>query len=224
MTLAKPDTAFYDDVVTRFSAGTLSLIEHIIVACQSEISDLVARRIAVQDTVEAAHLSKVTPAALSPLFMGHVLTGLPEKKCRHGVKSIYIKRDKGLTPKTLQKILGCDLGDVKWKTLFPGISVYDIIGDHRYMGGDRLYLLKTKGGMLMPTHSHIGEEWTLLLTGSYSANGAKFQRGDLHIEDETGTHAPHIEKGPDCICLVMTQGPLVMQGFLPKLAQKFMGI
>ena len=38
-----------------------------------------------------------------------------------------------------------------------------------------------------------------------------FARGDLHIEDEDEIHSPHINEGEDCICLVMTQGPLKMQ-------------
>jgi len=46
----------------------------------------------------------------------------------------------------------------------------------------------------------------------------------LHIEDETETHAPHIDEGEDCICLVMTEGLLKMQGWLPKLIQPVVGI
>ena len=76
----------------------------------------------------------------------------------------------------------------------------------------------------MPDHSHTGEEWTLILTGSYTVGEKRFTRGDLHIEDETETHAPHIDEGEDCICLVMTQGPLKMQGWLPKVVQKVVGI
>ena len=98
------------------------------------------------------------------------------------------------------------------------------LGNRRYEDGERLYLLKAKGGMKMPEHSHKGEEWSLILTGSYSIGDKTYRRGDLHIEDDTVTHAPHIDEGEDCICLVMTEGPLVMKSWIPKIVQKVVGI
>jgi putative transcriptional regulator len=120
--------------------------------------------------------------------------------------------------------LGHGLKELKWKSLVPGVAVHDILGDRKTKDGDRLYLLRAKGGMRMPDHGHNGEEWTLILTGSYRIGDKRFSRGDLHIEDDTEIHAPHIDEGEDCICLVMTQGPLKMQGWLPKVVQRVVGI
>jgi len=130
----------------------------------------------------------------------------------------------GLAPRTLRNILGHGLKDMKWKSLVPGVAVHDVLGNRRYEESDRIYLLKAKGGMQMPLHGHKGEEWSLVLTGSYTVGDQTYERGDLHIEDESEIHAPHINEGEDCICLIMTEGPLVMQGFLPKVVQKVVGI
>ena len=222
MTLtATQDVVMSDDIITEYAAGKLSPAKHIIVACQSEIAESVAERVAFQEEVAASMLEDTESQSLSPLFMGNVLASLPAQE---KAASSAQPTGEGLAPKSLRHMLGHGLKDMKWKSLVPGVAVHDILGNRKTKEGDRLYLLKAKGGMRMPDHSHTGEEWSLILTGSYTVGGTRFTRGDLHIEDETETHAPHIDEGEDCICLVMTQGPLKMQGWLPKVVQRVVGI
>jgi len=211
-----------DDAITEYAAGTLSPAKHIMVACQSEIVQAVAERVAFQEGIAASMIEYADSQALSPLFMGNVLAALPAQEIANENKSDEFAN--GLAPKSLRHVLGHGLKELKWNSLVPGVAVHDILGNRKTKDGERLYLLKAKGGMRMPDHSHTGEEWTLILSGSYVTGEQRFTRGDLHIEDETETHAPHIDEGEDCICLVMTQGPLKMQGWLPKVVQKVVGI
>ena len=211
-----------DDNITEYAAGTLSPAKHIMVACQSEIAETVAERVAFQEEIAASLIEETQAQSLSPLFMGNVLASLPPQESAN--ENDMDDRIEGLAPKSLRHVLGHGLKDLKWKSLVPGVAVHDILGNRNTKNGDRLYLLKAKGGMKMPEHGHDGEEWTLVLTGSYTVGERRFTRGDLHIEDETETHSPHIDEGEDCICLVMTQGLLKMQGWLPKLLQPIVGI
>ena len=216
------NVAIDEEAITDYVLGALSPAKHIIVACQSEIAKSVAERVAFQEEIAASMLEDTESQSLSPLFMGNVLASLPAQESANE-NDIEHPVD-GLAPKSLRHMLGHGLQDLKWKSLVPGVAVHDILGNRKTKDGDRLYLLKAKGGMRMPDHSHNGEEWTLILTGSYTIGDKRFTRGDLHIEDETETHAPHIDEGEDCICLVMTQGPLKMQGWLPKVVQRVVGI
>ena len=216
------NVAIDEEAITDYVLGALSPAKHVIMACQSEISDAVSERVSFQEDIAASLLEDGTSETLSPLFMGNVLAALPPQESAN-VNKMDDPED-GLAPKSLRHMLGHGLQDLKWKSLVPGVAVHDILGNRKTKEGDRLYLLKAKGGMRMPDHSHTGEEWSLILTGSYTVGGKRFTRGDLHIEDETETHAPHIDEGEDCICLVMTQGPLKMQGWLPKVVQRVVGI
>ena len=221
MTLSvSQDVVMSEDIITEYATGTLSPAKHIIVACQSEIAEAVAERVAFQEEVAASFIEEADGQSLSPLFMGNVLANLPQQESAN--ENAVPKQ--GLAPKSLRHLLGHGLKELKWKSLVPGVAVHDILGDRKTKDGDRLYLLRAKGGMRMPDHGHNGEEWTLILTGSYRIGDKRFSRGDLHIEDETEIHSPHIDEGEDCICLVMTQGPLKMQGWLPKVVQKVVGI
>jgi len=98
---------------------------------------------------------------------------------------------------------------------------------HDILGGrdtERLYLLRAKRGISLPEHSHTGEEWTLLLTGGYEASGVNYTRGDLHISNDEVEHSPKLDGHEDCMCLVMTEGPLKLKGFLPRLLQPLIGL
>jgi putative transcriptional regulator len=214
------DVVLDEDAITDYALGTLSPAKHVMLACQSEISEDVAERVAFQEEIAASLIENGDGQALSPLFMGNALAALPQQE---GASSSANEQD-GLAPKSLRHMLGHGLKDMKWKSLVPGVAVHDILGNRKTVNGDRLYLLKAKGGMKMPDHGHNGEEWTLILTGSYCVGEKRFTRGDMHIEGEDEIHAPHIDEGEDCICLVMTQGPLKMQGWLPKVVQKVVGI
>lgn len=209
-----------EESLTDYALGNLSPAKHIVMACQSEISDTVAQEVAFQEGIAANLMENTEPVSLSPRFLGNVLAKLPE----HDRSDDDVISPHGLAPKTLRSALGHGLRDMKWSSLVPGVAVHDVLGNRRYEQGDRLYLLKAKGGMKMPEHSHNGEEWSLILTGSYNVGDTTYTRGDLHIEDETVTHAPHINEGEECICLVMTQGPLVMKSWIPKIVQKVVGI
>lgn len=222
MTLnSSQDVVLNEDAITDYALGTLSPAKHVMLACQSEISEAVAERVAFQENIAGSMIEDGTSETLSPLFMGNVLANLPSQEGSHAASA---DEQEGLAPKSLRHMLGHGLKDMKWKSLIPGIAVHDVMGNRKTVDGDRLYLLKAKGGMRMPDHSHTGEEWTLLLTGSYTVGDKRFTRGDMHIEGEDELHAPHIDEGEDCICLVMTQGPLKMQGWLPKVVQKVVGI
>jgi len=193
MTLTtQEDVMMNDDVITDYAAGNLSPAKHVILACQSEISEAVAERVAFQENIAASMVEDSDGEALSPLFMGNVLAVLPPQElATDGPADDPID---GLAPKSLRHMLGHGLQDMKWKSLVPGIAVHDILGNRKTKDGDRLYLLKAKGGMKMPDHGHNGEEWTLILTGSYTTGDKRFTRGDLHIEDETEIHSPILHR------------------------------
>ena len=216
------DVVLDEDAITDYALGTLSPAKHVMLACQSEISEAVAERVAFQEEIAASLIEDGAGESLSPLFMGNVLAALPPQESAN--ENTISGTAEGLAPKSLRHMLGHGLKDMKWKSLVPGVAVHDILGNRKTVNGDRLYLLKAKGGMRMPDHGHNGEEWTLILTGSYTVGEKRFSRGDMHIEGEDEIHAPHIDEGEDCICLVMTQGPLKMQGWLPKVVQKVVGI
>jgi len=190
----------------------------------SEINPDIAKAAAFETDVAASLMLDMRPRSLSPLLIGDTLAKLPFRAVE-AMPANDTDNEAVILPKSLRDVLGGQsLQDLPWKSIIPGIAVHNVLGNRKTRNEDRLYLFRAKGGMQMPEHSHEGEEWTLTLTGSYMADEIRYSRGDLHIADDTVDHAPRAEEGEDCICLVVTQGPLVMKGLLPKLIQQVVGV
>ena len=216
------------DIVTDYAAGNLSPAKHALMSCAVELNEDLAVTASFQTDVAASLIQDIRPVPLSPLLIGETLAKLTYKTKGEIPPLAANDPEAGEprhAPKPLRDLMGgTGLRDITWKSLVPGVAVHDVLGNRRTKNGDRLYLLRAKGGMRMPEHSHTGEEWTLILDGAYSSNGKTYRRGDIHIEDETETHAPEILEGGDCICLVMAQGPVVMKNWIPKIVQQVVGI
>jgi len=85
-------------------------------------------------------------------------------------------------------------------------------------------LLKIPAGTAVPDHGHHGTELTLVLQGAFKDEHDRFGAGDIEVANEDMQHTPVAEDGMDCICLSATDAPLKFNGFLPRIAQRFVGI
>lgn len=218
--------ATQEDSFTEFAQGTLSPAKHIMLACQSEIAPQVAEDLAFREELASGFLTVQDgrSRALSPEFIGRVLAALPQHQTGAGNSNDNVDADNFLAPPSLRNILGHGLRELRWRSLVPGVAVHDVIGDKNFEDGDRLYLMRVKAGMKMPDHTHDGDEWTLLLSGAYTAEGQHYSRGDLHVTHGDDGHAPQIEADEDCICLVMTQAPVKLNSIIARLIQPLVGI
>jgi putative transcriptional regulator len=124
-------------------------------------------------------------------------------------------------PQPLVDFIGHDLDTVKWRFMGPGMQ------NARLWNGpndERLWLLKARGGIVVPEHGHNGEEWTLVLKGSYQTELGQFGVGEIDVANDDIIHQPLIGQDEECICLVMTDGPIRLQSLAGRLVQPFVGL
>ena len=213
-----------ETAIINYAAGKLTPARHALIACAIELNPDVAEFAALNTSVAASLLDEVKPVSLSPLFIGKVLEALSFGHPYDVANDHNPKRIMNAPPVSKGLVNRDVIKNMSWKSLIPGVAVRDVLGNRKTKNGERLYLLKVKGGMRMPEHTHQGEEWALILSGGYRVDGKIYKRGDLHFENETNSHSPIICEGEDCICLAMTEAPLVMKNWLPKLVQRVVGI
>ena len=213
-----------ETAIINYAAGKLTPARHALIACAIELNPDLAEFAALNTSVAASLLDEVKPVSLSPLFIGKVLETLSFGHPYDVANDHNPKRIMNAPPVSKGLVNRDVIKNMSWKSLIPGVAVRDVLGNRKTKNGERLYLLKVKGGMRMPEHTHQGEEWALILSGGYHVDGKTYKRGDLHFENETNSHAPVTCEGEDCICLAMTEAPLVMKGWFPKLVQKVVGI
>ena len=117
---------------------------------------------------------------------------------------------KGLTwpPRPLRDYLPGRLDALPWRMRLPGIHGVPLEG----VAGGKVEMLRIQPGRAVPNHTHRGVEMTLVLEGGYTDELGHFGRGDVCVADESITHRPHADSGPDCICLTVTDGVLRFSG------------
>ena len=60
-----------------------------------------------------------------------------------------------------------------------------------------------------------------MLAGSFADGVNEFRRGDIEVADEDVQHTPVAGYGEPCICLAVTDAPLVFRSLLPRIVQRF---
>jgi putative transcriptional regulator len=53
---------------------------------------------------------------------------------------------------------------------------------------------------------------TMVLAGGYTDESGSFARGDVENADSSVVHQPIADQGEPCICVTVTQGPLLPTG------------
>ena len=116
-----------------------------------------------------------------------------------------------ILPQPLRDYIGRDVSMIEWKRL--GFGAYQFPIDVKE-DGVMARLLKIPAGSPVPEHSHCGNELTLVLSGAYNDSTGTYNRGDFQEADDSLEHQPQAEDNEDCICLVVTDAPLVFKSLI----------
>jgi putative transcriptional regulator len=122
-------------------------------------------------------------------------------------------------PGPLRAYIGNEFAKAHWMPVAPGLAQLPLVA----RGGVRARLIRARPGAGVAVHTHRGEEWTLVLTGSYHDAGGRYLPGDVQSTTPDVTHQPVADEGPVCINLAVTDAPLVFSGVLPKIVGKVFG-
>jgi len=112
-------------------------------------------------------------------------------------------------PQPLRDYLPGGLDELPWRRRLSGVYGCPLPGVGR---GGKVEMLRIQPGRSVPHHTHRGVEMTLVLDGSYTDALGRFARGDVCVADEAIAHRPVADRGPDCICLTVTDGVLRFSG------------
>ncbi len=115
-------------------------------------------------------------------------------------------------PTALQKLLPEDLDSIDWSFRLPGIYEHEMSG----FGDEKVSLLKAKPGAKMLSHTHEGEEATLILAGQMKDGDKIYTKGDVAQADHDHDHRPEIIGDEMCICLIVLSGKMRFTGTIGR--------
>lgn len=104
--------------------------------------------------------------------------------------------------------------DSAWGIVMPGFKEIRLpVGRE----GERVSLLRIKRGRALPSHTHLGDEATVVLAGGFTDVNGEYRRGDMAVTDPALDHRPVAMNDRSCVCLVVIGAPLRLTGPIGRL-------
>lgn len=215
-----------DATLMRYASGDLDEAFAVIVASHITMCDTCRKAAQDAEQLGGQLLESETVDTVDQDAFLKLMTAIDEQDTAQidGVQASNVRqfpkgrvKISGDVPLPLQRFIGAQTSDIKWKKVAPGISKHDI--DLGKGSASSLYLLNIASGQAVPEHGHGGVEMTLILSGAYTDRFGRFGPGDIADLDEHVEHQPIVEAGAPCICLVATEKPTQFKGLVERLLQ-----
>jgi putative transcriptional regulator len=204
-----------DSVLASYAAGNLPRPLSALVSAHLEISLRNREYVALLEETASDRLSSAKPAPLS------ARSAMLERIFVEGVEpqNSSLPVDTAVLPRSLRDFLECDLKDVPWRTVLPGVKEFRLGKGQEQEA--TLYWIRA--GKQMPSHTHDGSEVTLVLQGGFKDVTGHYKRGDVAVADADLDHHPVADNDIDCICFAVTDAPLRLTGPIGRIFQRFFG-
>ena len=109
-------------------------------------------------------------------------------------------------------------GELPWRRIMPGAEELKL---SLKKNGMPVRMTRTRGGFILPKHTHAGSEMTLVLAGGFEDRGEHYEPGDVAICDQSVTHTIHFDPGDPCVALVVNDARLIPKGPFSKVVSLF---
>lgn len=216
-----------DELLMSFSAGQMPDALGIIVACHLEKCAHCRQRAALYDRLGGEILMDTEEAPVAPQVLESLLCKLDLPDPRAANESVTpestsaaseIKLIQNL-PKPLRRFVTNEFEQLPWSGMSKSLKefVLPISGN-----GYTAKFYKIAAGKELPVHTHKGNEYTLVLDGSFSDNAGEYKQGDFILADTHTIHQPKAANDGDCICFAVTDAPLKMTGFFGRMLNPFL--
>lgn len=117
-------------------------------------------------------------------------------------------------PKSLRQLIPTAYDRLKWMKLSPAVQIATLSNEK---DGTQIALTRIKAGAFIPSHTHTGDEYTLVLEGAFSDESGVYKKGDFISRDARHKHKPVVTKDAECICLTITEAPIEFTGWITRL-------
>lgn len=210
-----PDTT----TLMEFSAGNLSEAHALCIRLHLDQCPQCSSRVDTLDSLGAVMMESQPQTEVSSGMFDSILSRIDSDtgSADHQV-STAAKTARRISP--LEKLLGDDLNSLPWKRQLGDVSVLDITD--RFPGQkEQVVLQKLAAGGKAPSHTHRGEETTIVLQGAFADQKGVFNQWDFVVLDQEDDHKPVAVGCEDCITLSVLTAPVKLTGTFSRMLNPF---
>ncbi len=212
-----------DTLLIDYAGGGLCEGASLAVATHMAFCPCCRRMVGEMEAVGGALLDDIEPDALSPGCLDALMARIDrEEGGRPARARAPIPAGQGPAgprsplPEPLRGYLGAGLNGQRWRLLQPGMACVDL----KAAPGVTTRLIRMKGRVAVPRHTHGGMELTVVLEGGFSDELGAFQRGDVAVGDPSINHRP-VSDPEGCLCLTVTINGLRLTGPVGRFLNRF---
>ena len=202
-----------DEFLIEYANGSLPGPEALVVGSHLAHCAECRNRVEMFETVSAVLLEEGEDEVVSPGALETILAKIDIPEEEDATPLIEFDRDTlQVIPPPLRNYLDGSLSDLNWKRTGRGIEEASLVRDEDV----RISLLRIRAGQKVPSHTHRGEEYTLVLSGGYADGDDHFGKGDVSLADSAKDHAPVADSDGPCLCLTVRNGATRLTGPIGK--------
>ena len=203
-----------ESLLIDYANGSLPLALEVLVETHISINPASAKSIRMLLQLGGALLENSEPISLSEGSFEKLMAEIDSGSDKDQEVYTNVSNDNNLLPFPLRNYAQDISIPKNWRRIGIGLSEQAInFGDN--FGSAKLY--KIAPGCSVPSHSHEGNEVTLVLSGGFTDEYGTYGPGDISIQETGAVHKPVADEDGECIVLAVNEGPIVLTGPVGRL-------
>jgi putative transcriptional regulator len=202
-----------EEFLLDYAAGATSPAETLMLATHLAYCNPCRQAVEAARSIGGSLFDTLEPARLPPNMLNRTLAAIDAGDAQPVLPP----------PPSLSAFLGAQMAHDTWRHLPGGLRMRRIAGGEG-SGHDRagrVWLLDAPPGMKLPPHRHIGDEWTVVLSGLLVDDRDGFRVGDFGHRDDDELHRPTIGMEGRCVSLLLVRQTPRYTTLMARLAAPF---
>jgi putative transcriptional regulator len=201
-----------DELLVTYSAASLPLSQALCISTHLENCDECTQKLQRLNQVGSELMQQLKPSPPSSGLKAQLLDRLDSitedgETDRHSPGNTSV-------PRCLQQFIKTGYEVLSWNRISRDIQSYQLCRDEN---NAKVELLRIRPGGSSSTHTHMGDEYTVILEGSFSDENGLYHKGDFLLRNASHQHTPVATRDKYCICLAVTEAPIQLTGFFGRL-------
>ncbi len=210
------------ELLLSYSAGSVSSSQAICIATHLDYCTPCRNAHHRNNAIGGAMLSEGKASGVSAQSKNKVLAAIAARKASNDDLNTAADADDVVAapltpaevPRPLRKIIPEGFDALRWRLATLSVRTCNL---NKESDGAAVSLLKIKAGGKVNRHTHMGDEYTVVLTGSFSDEDGLYRPGDFLVRTPDEQHTPVATTDSDCICLTTQEAPLQFTGGIWRL-------
>ena len=203
-----------ESLLIDYASGSLPLALEVLVESHISMNPSSARSIRMLLQIGGALMENSEPISMSEGSFERLVNEIDGRQQDEEIAKSDVSNDNDKLPLPLRNFISEATFPKNWRRIGFGLSEQTVdFGDE--FGNAKLYRIAPGCGV--PSHSHDGNEVSLVLAGGFTDEYGSYGPGDISIQETGAVHKPVADADGECIVLAVNEGPIVLTGPVGRL-------